>query len=77
MVVGGGRDQERLALRTKETAGPEPLPTAASRYRYLRALARTRPSKTLLRIVVCAVWNGFSSVCSTLDSAAATTTSSP
>lgn len=31
-------------------------------YKYLRALVRTRVSNTLLRIAVCAVWNGFSSV---------------
>lgn len=37
--------------------------STASRYRYFFALARTRPSNTPLRIVVCAVWKGFNIAC--------------
>ena len=41
---------------------PTPFCLAATPYRYFFALARTRASNTVLRIGVCAVWNGLSIV---------------
>ena len=40
---------------------------AAGCYRFFFALALTRPSNTVLRIGVCAVWNGFMAVWTPLN----------
>lgn len=52
---------EWLAVKNKKRR-PDPS-HLHSPYRYFFALVRTRPSNTPPRIVVCAVWNGFSIAC--------------
>lgn len=63
-MMGNGRKRSTNGwLNENKRKGWTRATSTASRYRYFFALARTRPSNTLPRIVVCAVWNGFSIVC--------------
>jgi len=75
----GGGDQPTIGwlYDNKKTDGWTRATSTASRYRYFFALARTRPSNTLLRIVVCAVWNGFNIACDQSASPVSITTTTP